>query len=173
MITPLPGKIPSIGEGVFIAPGAHVIGDVSIGDRVSIFFGAVLRGDLLSISIGSETNIQEHSMLHTTNGRSPTIVGDQVTIGHRALVHGCTVGNRCLVGMGSIILDDTVIEDECLIGAGTLITEGKRIPAGSMVLGSPGKVVRALTDSERAGLRAAAAGYVETGALFRTINWSR
>ena len=108
-------------------------------------------------------------MLHTSGGRTPTVIGDDVTIGHRAIVHGCTIGNRCLIGMGAIILDETVIEDECIIGAGALVPEGKRIPARSMVLGVPGKVIRSLTPEEVAMLPQSASRYVELGAMYRVL----
>src|SRR5690606_24995534 len=119
MILTLDGKKPEIGRNCFIAPDAWTIGDVVLGDEVTIMFGAVLRGDILPIRIRSRTNIQEHSLLHTGNGRTPTILGEEVTVGHRASIHGAKVGNRCLIGMGSIILDEAVIEDECVIGAGS------------------------------------------------------
>lgn len=166
MILTLGGKKPDIGRNCFIAPDAWTIGDVVLGDEVTIMFGAVLRGDILPIRIGSRTNIQEHSLLHTSNGRTPTIVGEEVTVGHRAIIHGAKVGNRCLIGMGSIILDEAVIEDECVIGAGSVVTEGKRIPARSLVLGVPGKVIRSLSDDEVAFLSRSAEGYVRTGKLF-------
>lgn len=161
------GKIsPTIGKEVFVAPDAWVIGDVELGNNVSVFFGAILRGDILPIRIGRGTNIQEHSMLHTSHGRVPTIVGEDCTIGHRAIVHGCKVGNRTLIGMGAIVLDEAEIGDECLIGAGALILEGKKIPPRSLVVGSPGKVIRELNDAEVEGLKRSAADYVKTGALY-------
>ena len=173
MILPFANQTPRIGSTVFIAPDAWVIGDVELGDEVSIFFGAVLRGDLLPIRVGNETNIQEHALLHTTHGRTPTIVGEQVTIGHRAIVHGCRLGNRVLVGMGAIILDEAVVEDECLIGAGTVITEGKRIPARSLVFGVPGKVIRKLDESELEYLKTSANGYVLSGREYLKLNLSQ
>ncbi len=169
MILPLAASSPRLGKDVFVAPDAWVIGDVELADNVSVFFGAVLRGDLLPIRVGRGTNIQEHSMLHTTHGRAPAVVGEYCTIGHRAIIHGCTVGNRCLVGMGAIILDGTVVEDECVIAAGALIPEGKHIPARSMVMGVPGKVVRSLTAEEVKMLPVGAERYIETGATFRGL----
>ena len=167
MILRLDSRIPRIGQEVFLAPDAWVIGDVELGDQVSIFFGAVLRGDLLPIRVGRGTNIQEHAMVHTTHGRKPAVIGEYCTVGHRAIVHGCTVGNRCLVGMGAIILDETEIGDECVIAAGCLIPEGKTIPPRSMVMGVPGKVVRELTVAEVTMLPVSAERYIETGKLFR------
>ncbi|MCB0324603.1 MAG: gamma carbonic anhydrase family protein [Bdellovibrionales bacterium] len=167
MIIPFQSKTPMLGNDTFVAPDAWIIGDVTLGECVSVFFHAVLRGDLLPIRVGARTNIQEHAMLHTTSGRSPTIVGSQVTVGHRAIIHGATVGDRCLIGMGSIILDDTVIEDDCIIGAGAVVPEGKRIPARSLVMGVPGKVVRTLSDEEVAKLPASAEAYVQTAKALR------
>ena len=169
MILALPHAVPNIGQNVFIAPDANIIGDVTLSDNVSVFFGAVLRGDLLPISVGAGTNIQEHCLLHTTSGRTPVLVGTACTIGHRAIIHGCSVGNRCLIGMGAIILDEAIIEDECIIGAGALIPEGKRIPARSLVLGVPGRVLRTLSEEEIHGLPESAARYIETGRMYRTL----
>ena len=163
MIMPFKTSVPKLGNEVFIAPGAWVIGNVEIADSVSIFFGSVLRGDIQPIRIGRGTNIQEHSMLHTTQKRSPAIVGEYVTIGHRAIVHGCKIGDRSLVGMGAIVLDDTVIEEECLIAAGTIVPEGKTIPAKSMVMGVPGKVVRTLSEEEIRMIRKGTDHYIELG----------
>ncbi len=160
MILPYRGKWPAIHETAFVAPSADLIGDVTLGGHSSIWFQCVVRGDVHWIKIGSRTNIQDHSMLHVTRSRSPLTVGDEVTIGHRVTLHGCTLGNRILVGMGAIILDDAQIGDECLIGAGTLITKNTKIPPRSLVLGSPGKVIRTLTDEELAYLAKSADNYV-------------
>ena len=145
----LDGVSPSLpGEGDFwIAPTASVIGKVSLGKDVGIWFGAVLRGDNEPIAIGAATNIQEIVMMHTDPG-FPLTVGPGCTIGHRAILHGCTIGDNVLVGMGAIVLNGARIGDNCLIGAGALVPEGREIPPGSLVLGMPGKVVRALTDDE-------------------------
>ncbi len=159
--------MPKIGAMSFIAPDAWVLGDVTLGERVSVFFGAVLRGDLLPIEVGSETNIQEHAVLHTSKGRSPTRVGAQCTIGHRAIVHGCTVGDRSLIGMGATILDEAIIEQDSLVAAGALVTEGMHIPARSLVMGVPGKVVRQLTDAEVEKLSQSAQDYVAHGQMYR------
>ena len=148
----------------WIAPNASVIGRVRIGEGVGIWFGAVLRGDNEWITIGRETNIQEHCVFHTDMG-SPLRVGEGCTIGHRAILHGCTVGNNCLIGMGAIILNNAVIGDNCLIGAGALVPERRVIPANSLVLGSPGKVARDLTPDEVGRNRISAAHYV--------ANWKR
>ena len=167
MITSLGSSAPRIEPSVWVAPSAWILGAVSLGEHASVFFNSVLRGDILPIEIGPETNIQEHCLLHTSHGRTPTIVGSQVTVGHRAIIHGATVGNRCLIGMGSIILDETVIEDECVIAAGALVAEGKRIPSRSLVMGVPGKIVREVQDHEIANILESARAYVQTARELR------
>ncbi|AKO96162.1 Carbonic anhydrase/acetyltransferase, isoleucine patch superfamily [Marinovum algicola DG 898] len=153
------------GPGSFwIAPGAHVIGDVRLGRDVGIWFGAVLRGDKEPLSIGDGSNIQEHVMIHADPG-FPVRIGAGVTVGHRAIVHGCTIGDGTLVGMGATVLNGARIGSNCLIGAGALVTEGKDIPDGALVMGSPAKVVRMLGDEGRADLRRPAEAYVQ--------NWRR
>ncbi len=156
----LKGVTPLLGRGVFVAPNASVIGDVVIGADSSVWFGTVIRGDAFPIRIGARTNIQDNAVVHITGGKAATTIGDDVTVGHLALVHGCTVGHRCLVGMGSILLDGAVIEDECLIAAGALVPPGMRVPTRSLVMGRPGKVVRTLTDADLDHIREAAAVYV-------------
>ncbi len=154
------GVSPRLHPSVFVADGAQVIGDVEIGEDSSIWYNTVLRGDVNRIRIGRRTNIQDLTMLHVHQDRFPCTVGDDVTVGHHAVVHGCTVGNRVLVGIGAIVLDDVVIGDDSFIAAGTLLTPGTVVAAGSMVMGTPGKMKRALTSQEREGLLASAAGYV-------------
>ena len=156
-------KRPVLGRDVYIAKTAVVLGDVTLGDQASVWYGAVLRGDIHRIEIGRCTNVQDNAVLHLSDDH-PCILGDHVTVGHSANVHACTVGDRCLIGMGATILDGAVIGEECLIGANALVTPGSRIPAGSMVLGSPAKVVRPLTAEERAGLKHWADKYVVNGA---------
>lgn len=151
-------------DSYWVAPGAHVIGDVRLGRDVGIWFGAVLRGDRETLSIGEGTNIQEHVMIHADPG-FPAVIGAGVTIGHRAIVHGCSIGDGSLIGMGATILNGAKIGRNCLIGAGALVTEGKEIPDGSLVMGAPAKVVRALDEAALAGLQASAANYVQ--------NWKR
>ena len=160
---------PSVGEHVFIAPNAYVIGDVELADHVSIFFGAVLRGDIQPIRVGARSNIQEHSVLHTSREREPTIIAADVTVGHRAMIHSATVEERCLVGMGAIILDGAVIGAESLIGAGAVVTEGKKIPPRSLVIGTPGRVVRTLGDEEVAKFNSAAENYVKVGSIYKAM----
>lgn len=155
------GALPTLEGACFVAPGAQVIGQVSLGADASVWYNCVLRGDSLPISVGRRTNIQDLSLLHVSGPDFACTVGDDVTVGHRAIIHGCTIGHRCLIGMGAIILDGAVIEDECIIAAGALIPPGKRIPSRSLVMGSPGKVVRALSDDDVANILLSAQHYVE------------
>src|SRR5687767_10352619 len=156
----LNGVRPTIGERVFIAPSAAVIGDVVLGESASVWFGAVIRGDVYPIRIGARTNIQDNAVVHVTGDRARTFIGDEVTVGHLAIVHGCTIGDRCLIGMGSVVLDGAVVEDECLVGAGSLVVPGTRVPARSLVIGRPARVLRRLEEADLAAIRAAAEGYV-------------
>jgi carbonic anhydrase/acetyltransferase-like protein (isoleucine patch superfamily) len=156
-------KRPTLGNGVYIAKGAVVLGDVRMGDHSSIWYGAIARGDINYIQIGHHSNIQDNSVLHLAD-EYPCILGNYVTVGHGAILHACTVGNEVLVGMRATVLDGAVIGDQCLIGAHALVTPGVKIPDGSLVLGSPGKVVRALTPEERAELKGWADKYVENTA---------
>lgn len=149
---------PQIAEDTFIAESAQVIGRVHVDARASIWYGAVIRGDDNMISIGAYSNIQDNCVLHITTTET-CIVGTHVTVGHSAILHGCTIGNEVLVGMGSIILNGAVIEDQVIIGAGTLIPPGKRVPARSLVVGSPAKVVRDLTEEEIRSLKQSAEHY--------------
>lgn len=150
----------SIDKSVFIADGAKVIGDVEISKNGSVWFNAVIRADLGSVKIGENSNVQDNAVVHTSKDFGVQI-GDNVTIGHSAIVHGCTVGNNVLIGMGAIVLDGAVIEDNCIIGAGTLVTHGKVIPAGSLAFGNPVKVVRQLTDDEIRSITDNAISYTE------------
>jgi carbonic anhydrase/acetyltransferase-like protein (isoleucine patch superfamily) len=152
-------KKPALGKNVFIAKGAVVFGDVSIGEHASIWYNAVARGDINRIVIGHHTNIQDNSVLHISD-EFPCLIGNYVTVGHTAIIHACTVGNEVLVGMGSTILDGAVIGDQSIVGANALVTQGTKIPAGSMVLGAPAKVVRQLSPEERSGLKEWAEKYV-------------
>lgn len=152
-------KIPQIGNKVFLAPDAWVIGQVVIDSDVSVFFGAVLRGDIQKIFIGQGTNIQEHALVHTSHDLPDAIIGCGVTIGHRAIIHGCSVGDNCIIGMGSTILDAAKIGSNCIIGANSLITKGTVIPDGSLVMGSPAKVIRPLNDAEKQSIVESAKHY--------------
>lgn len=146
------------GERVFLAEGARLIGDVTIGDDSAVWFNAVLRGDYSKIAIGRGTNIQDNVSVHGTEAY-PVTIGDNVSVGHNSVVHGCTVGNNVLIGMGAVILNGAVIGDNSLIGAGALVTEGTVVPEGSLLVGVPGKVRRELTEEEIAGVRQNAEGY--------------
>jgi carbonic anhydrase/acetyltransferase-like protein (isoleucine patch superfamily) len=167
MIIPYEGIWPRIHETTFVAPSADIIGDVEIGEQSSVWFQVVVRGDVHNIKIGKRTNIQDHSMLHVTRVKSPLRIGDEVTVGHRVTLHGCTVGNRILFGMGSIVMDDAVIGDDCIVAAGALVTKRTVIPAGSLVMGSPAKVVRPLTQDETDFLKKSAANYVGDSAKYQ------
>ena len=145
-------KSPTLGQGVYIARTAVVLGDVTMGDNSSIWYNAVARGDINRITIGHHTNIQDNAVLHNADD-FPCVIGNWVTVGHSAIVHACTVGDETLIGMGAVILDGAVIGNQCLIGAKALVTPGTKIPDGSMVLGAPAKVVRALTEKERGDLK--------------------
>lgn len=150
---------PRLGEGVFIADGGIVIGDVEMGDHSSVWYNATVRGDINFIRIGTGTNIQDNAVVHLAD-EFPCILGDYVTVGHSAVVHACTIGDECLIGMGAIVLDGAEIGNQCLIGAKSLVTGGTKIPDGSLVLGSPAKVIRPLSDDERKSLKPWADKYV-------------
>jgi gamma-carbonic anhydrase len=154
---------PKIGVGVYIARGAVVVGDVTLGEHSSVWYNAVLRGDINRIVVGKYTNIQDNAVLHLEDDL-PCVLGDYVTVGHSAIVHACTVGDESLIGMGSVVLDGAVIGRQCLVGAKALVTMGTTIPDGSLVLGAPAKVVRALTDEERRKLRYSAEKYAANAA---------
>jgi carbonic anhydrase/acetyltransferase-like protein (isoleucine patch superfamily) len=154
------------GTDHYLAPDATIVGSVVLEDKVSIWFGVVIRADNEPIVVGARSNIQDGSVLHADEG-IPLVIGTEVTVGHQVMLHGCTIGEGSLIGIKAVILNRAVIGKECLIGACTLIPEGKVIPDRSLVMGVPGKVVRTLTDAEVANLRAAAAHYVENGRRYR------
>lgn len=154
---------PFIGKDVYIARGAVVLGDVTLGDHSSVWYNAVLRGDINSIIVGNHTNIQDNAVLHLADD-FPCVIGNWVTVGHSAIVHACRVGDECLVGMGATILDGAEIGEQCIIGANSLVTMGTKIPAGSMAVGSPAKVIRQLSAEERAMLKGWAEKYVDNAA---------
>ena len=168
-IRPFGSNTPSIDATAFVAPDAWIIGKVSVGARTSIFFNAVLRGDIEAITVGSGTNIQEHCLIHTSHGMDPVTIGDNVTIGHRAIIHGCTVGSLSLIGMGATILDNARIGERCIIGAHSLVTKGMIIPPQSLAMGTPAKVIRALTDDEIQSLTASAESYQRLGAQYAGV----
>jgi carbonic anhydrase/acetyltransferase-like protein (isoleucine patch superfamily) len=169
---------PRIHETAFVAPSADIIGEVEVGAESSVWFQVVIRGDVNSITIGSRTNIQDHAMLHVSRPNiglpgkekgSPLKIGNECTIAHRVTLHGCTIGNRVLVGMGAIIMDDAVIGDDCIIGAGALVTQGTVVPSGSLVMGVPAKVARPLKPAELTFLPKSAANYVGDSRQYMSI----
>lgn len=160
MILPFIGVSPSFDASNFIAETAAVIGDVHLGTDASVWFSATVRGDVHRIRIGACSNIQDNAVVHVTNGSAPTSIGERVTVGHSAVVHGCTIQDDVLIGMGAILLDNVNVGSHSIIGAGALVTSGITIPERSLVLGSPAKIVRSLTDKEVASIGEYAANYV-------------
>ena len=147
-IFPYKNLLPKIHKTVFIAPGVKIIGDVEIGENSSVWFNSVIRGDVHYVKIGSRTNIQDCSMLHVTNNRHPLNIGDNVTIGHSVNLHGCTLNNLCLIGIGSVVLDGAVVEKNSIVAAGAVVLPGFVVPSGKLVAGVPAKIVRDLSDEE-------------------------
>ncbi len=166
MIWQLDGLSPQIHHSVWVAPGGQVMGKVHLLENASVWFGAVIRGDTEWITVGEGSNIQENAVLHTDYGY-PLTVGAGCTIGHKAMLHGCSIGDNSLIGMGATVLNGAVIGRDCLIGAGALVTEGKVIPDGSLVMGAPGRVVRALDQAGIDRLRASALHYQDNARRFR------
>ena len=164
-VTQFLGATPTIHPAAYVAPGAVVIGDVTLADESSVWPTAVLRGDINRILIGPASNVQDGAVVHLAD-EFGTFVGELVTVGHRAILHACTVDDEVLIGMGAIVLDGATIGARSIIGAGTLVTGGTTIPPGSLVLGSPGKVVRTLSVDEQAGIRVWAERYVELSRIY-------
>ena len=162
----LDGHSPKIARDTWVAPDANLIGRVVLEEAASVWFGCTLRGDNEEIVIGAGTNVQENTVMHTDMGY-PLVIGAGCTIGHKAMLHGCTLGENTLIGMGATVLNGATIGKNCLIGAGALITEGKEIPDGSLVMGAPGKVMRELDDTAIQGLRASALHYQQNMRRFR------
>ena len=160
MLRAFRGVMPTIATSAFVDETAAVIGDVVIGSESSIWFNAVVRGDVHYIRIGHRTNVQDLSLLHVTHETNPLTIGDDVTVGHHVVLHGCTINNRVLIGMGTVIMDGVVIEEDCVVGAGALITERMHVPSKSLMLGSPAKLKRTLTDEELAWIKESAQNYV-------------
>jgi gamma-carbonic anhydrase len=150
---------PTVGQAVYIAQGAVVLGDVTLGDYSSVWFNAVLRGDINRIEVGHHSNIQDNAVLHLAD-KFPCRLGNYVSIGHAAIVHACTIGDETLIGMGATVLDGAVVSEQCIIGANALVPPAMQVPPGSLVLGTPAKIARALTTEERAGLKPLAEKYV-------------
>jgi carbonic anhydrase/acetyltransferase-like protein (isoleucine patch superfamily) len=161
MIRPYLDKTPQFDDTVFIEDSAQVIGDVVIGRHSSIWFNATVRGDVHFIRIGSYSNVQDNSVIHVTNGRFPTILEDYVTVGHSVTLHGCHIKSNNLIGIGSIVMDDVVIDEHCIIGAGALVTPGTKVVARSVMLGSPARRIREVTEEEIAWIRKHATNYYE------------
>lgn len=162
----LDGAAPRIADSAWVADSAQVMGNVELADDASVWFGAVIRGDTETIRIGRRSNIQDMSVLHADVGM-PLTLGDDVTVGHKVMLHGCTIGDGSLIGIGAVVLNGAKIGKGCLVGAGSLVTEGKEFPDGSMILGSPARVVRQLTPEQLEGLRMSAMHYVSNAIRFR------
>lgn len=162
----LDGVAPEVADTAWIADSAQVMGRVKLGEGASVWFGSVVRGDTESISIGENSNIQDASVLHADFGK-PLVVGCNVTVGHQVMLHGCTIGDGSLIGIGAVVLNGAKIGKGCLVGAGSLVTEGKEFPDGSMILGSPAKVVKQLSPEQIEGLRQSAQNYVDNARRFK------
>lgn len=171
MISGFRGVDPTIDPTAFVTASAVVVGDVVLGPESSLWFHSVVRGDVGPIRIGARSNLQDHVIVHVlSGGQAATTIGDDVTIGHRAIVHGAAIGNRVLIGMGAVLLDRVEIGDDCLVGAGALVPPGTKVPPGRLVLGNPARVVRELRDDERASLLTSAANYVGYAIEYRASN---
>ena len=161
MIRAFQGTLPVIPKSVFVEETAAVIGDVVMGEDCSVWFNSVIRGDVNYIRLGDRTNVQDLCVLHVTHDTAPLVIGSDVTIGHHVVLHGCTIKDRVLIGMGTIIMDGAVIGEDCLVGAGALVTEGLVVPPKSLILGSPAKVKRTVTDKELVWIKESAKNYVK------------
>jgi len=159
------GVVPQLGDGAWHAPSADLIGDVRLAARASVWFGAVIRADNTPIILGEETNFQDGAIGHSDPG-APLTIGARVTVGHQAILHGCTVADDCLIGMGARVLNGAVLGPQCLVGANALITEGKRFEEGGLIVGAPARLIRPLTDQEKAGLRLSASHYAQKAARY-------
>ena len=162
----LDGKSPTLGKNVYVADSAQVIGKVTLEENASVWFGTIIRGDSEHIRIGRNSNVQDASVLHADFGM-PLAIGRHVTVGHQVMLHGCTIGDESLIGIGAIVLNGAKIGKNCLVGAGALVTEGKEFPDGSMIIGSPARVVRQLTPEQMDGLRRSAQHYIENARRFK------
>ena len=158
---------PDIHPSAWIADSAQVMGDVVLGENTGIWFGVVIRGDTATISVGKGTNVQDNSVLHADHG-VPLVIGENVTVGHQATLHGCTIGNNSLIGIAAVVLNGAKIGNNCLVGAGALVTEGKEFPDGSMIIGSPAKAVRMLSPEQIAGLEKSAENYMKNANRYKT-----
>ena len=167
MILALDDRIPKLARGAWVEDSARVLGDVELGEDASVWFYAVVRGDVERIRIGARTNLQDHVTVHVTNNRWPTILGEGVTVAHRVVLHGCTVGNHALIGIGAIVLDGAEVGDEVLVGAGAVVSPGTKLPPRTLALGTPAKPVRDLKPAELQHLHDSAANYVAYAARYR------
>ena len=158
---------PAVASSAWVAESAEVIGNVTLGEDSSVWFGVVIRGDTSTIQVGKGSNVQDNSVLHADHGM-PLVIGEGVTVGHQVMLHGCTVGNNTLIGIGAIVLNGATIGNNCLVGAGALVTEGKTFPDGSMIIGSPAKAVRILTPEQIEGLKMSAKHYVDNASRYKT-----
>ncbi len=167
LVLPFRGVLPRIDESAFVAENATVIGDLDIGAESSIWFGVIVRADVMPIRIGARTSIQDNSVVHATGGWVPTEIEDDVTVGHAVILHGCRIRSRVLIGMGCIVMDDAEIGSDTVLGAGSLVTQGLEIPSGVLALGRPAKPIRDLTASEHERISQASKNYVEYGGEYR------
>jgi carbonic anhydrase/acetyltransferase-like protein (isoleucine patch superfamily) len=165
---PYQGRVPHLHPSVFIADGVKIIGDVEIDEYSSVWFNTVIRGDVHYIRIGSRTNIQDNSVLHVTSKTAPLKIGSDVTIGHSVVLHGCTIEEGCLIGMGAIVLDGACIHRDSMVAAGSIVLEGFEVPEGMLIAGVPAKLKRSLTEEEKQFLRQSAANYVHYGQTYRS-----
>lgn len=163
----LDGQAPAMAASAWVAENAQVMGDVRMGEDSSVWFGVTVRGDTETIDIGAGSNIQDGSVLHADEGM-PLVIGERVTVGHMVMLHGCTIGDGSLIGIGAVVLNGGKIGRHCLVGAGSLVTEGKEFPDGSMIMGSPARVVRSLTPEQIEGLRRSAQHYIDNARLYRS-----
>lgn len=171
-ILPFEGMAPQIHPSVFVAPGARIIGDVEIGENSSVWFNVVIRGDVHSIRIGRRTNVQDLTMCHVTNRKHALYVGDDVTVGHSAVLHGAVIRDRVLVGMGAVVLDAAVVESDSIVAAGAVVRQGFTVPEGTLVAGVPAKVVRELTEGEREAAAQGAINYENYVRRYRDSGWN-
>lgn len=167
ILLPVAGKSPAFGENCFLAPNCTVVGDVIMGDECTVWFNAVVRGDVNSIRVGNRTNIQDGAVIHCTYQKAATTIGNEVSIGHNAIVHGCTIHNNVLIGMGAIVMDDAVVEDNCIIAAGAIVLERTRCESGWIYAGIPAKKVKQVSAEQIAGMKRTAGNYVMYSGWFK------
>lgn len=167
ILLPVAGKSPQFGENCFLAPNCTVVGDVVMGDECTVWFNAVVRGDVNSIRVGNRTNIQDGAVIHCTYQKAATTIGNEVSIGHNAIVHGCTIHNNVLIGMGAIVMDDAVVEDNCIIAAGAIVLERTRCESGWIYAGIPAKKVKQVSAEQIAGMNRTAGNYVMYAGWFK------